>query len=418
MIGGRNTVYKLMVVEDEYTTRDGLIHAVPWESIGVEVAGAAEDGLEALGMIDRVRPDLIITDVKMDNLDGLSMIEELRKNHPGIKVMVLSGYDESGYIRRSMDLKVAAYLLKPIRGRELLEQVARRIAEIEEENARLQKLRYMEDEFDRNRGILTERFLADLVTGKITDYEDLKIREKYLSIDLGQKKYCCAVFFIEAFERFIQYNGYERLQRIYDAVYKTLADTDSYGVFSFRGEESFLPVLVAFDDVPPREALEKTAEKTGRAYGVNISFCLGETAEDLMKVPGSYRSALAEADRRKLRRGGDILENSADRAVKFIEDNYSRYDLSLDLLSDYMKVNPSYLSRVFRKKTGSSFVEFLVRIRMEKARTLLRQTELKIGEIGKKVGYLNPKYFCTIFKKYNQCTPAEFRSGRRRGWND
>jgi two-component system response regulator YesN len=55
---------------------------------------------------------------------------------------------------------------------------------------------------------------------------------------------------------------------------------------------------------------------------------------------------------------------------------------------------------------------------MEKARALLEKTDFKIGEIGKKVGYPNPKYFCTIFKRYNQCTPAEFRSGRRRDRND
>jgi two-component system response regulator YesN len=408
-------MYKLMIVEDEYTTRDGLVHAVPWASIGVEVAGAAVDGREALAMIDQVRPDIVITDVKMDKLDGLSMIEELRKNWPGIRIMVLSGYDESGYIRRSMELKVAAYLLKPIRGRELLEQVSRQIAEIEEENARIRKFRHMEDEFDRNRGLLTEGLLTDLVTGKITDYDQFRTRETYLHIDLEQKYCCCAVFFIEAFDTFIQRNGYDRMQKIYNAVYEALKNTDSGDIFSLRGEDNVFPLLiVSGDDYPPAAALENAAKKTGRAFGVNITLCIGERAANIMEAYKSYHSALAEAERRNQQSGKNPLDNFTGRALEFIEKNYSRYDLSLDLLSRHMKINPSYLSRIFRKKTGSSFVEFLVHTRMEKARNLLEETELKVREIGEKVGYLNPKYFCTIFKRYNQCTPAEFRRGRRR----
>jgi two-component system response regulator YesN len=411
-------VYRLMIVEDEYTTRDGLVHAVPWASIGIEVAGAAADGQEALAMVDQVRPDIIITDVKMDNLDGLSMIEELRKHYPEIKIMVLSGYDESGYIRRSMELKVAAYLLKPIRGRELLEQVSLRIAEIEEENARIEKFRHMEDEFDRNRGLLTEHLLADLVTGKITDYNQFKTREQYLRIGLEQKSCRCALFFIEAFDIFIQHNGYERLQKIYNTLYEYLKNTDNCTIFSFYSEEYFFPALIVFEgESPPAGVLENAAKKAGRDCGVSIALCLGEKAVHIMDAYKSYKSALAEAERKKLWGGGrNPLDNFADRVLNFIENNYSRYDLSLDILSDYMKINPSYLSRIFRKKTGSSFIEFLIRTRMEKARTLLEKTELRIREIGEKVGYLNPKYFCTVFKRYNQCTPAEFRSGRyRRG---
>jgi two-component system response regulator YesN len=416
-------MYKLMIVEDEYTTRDGLVHAVPWAGIGVEVAGAAVDGQDALAMMDKVRPDIIITDVKMDNLDGLSMIEEIRKHWPGIRIMVLSGYDESGYIRRSMELKVAAYLLKPIRGRELLEQVSHQIAEIEEDNARLQKLRHMEDEFDRNRGLLIEGLLTDLVSGKITDYNRFRTREQYLHIELEQKSCRCAVFFIENFDVFVQHNGYERMQKIYGAVYsavhEALKNTDNCDIFSLRGEENCFPVLIVFDkESPPEKVLKNAVEKSGRAWGVNIALCLGEEAANIMEACKSYNSARGEAEQRKLRGGKNPLDDFTGRALKFIENNYSRYDLSLDLLSDYMKINPSYLSRVFRKKTGSSFVEFLVRTRMEKARTLLEETELKIGEIGEKVGYLSPKYFCTIFKRYNRCTPAEFRRGTRRGWND
>jgi two-component system response regulator YesN len=406
-----------MIVEDEYTTRDGLVHAVPWASIGVEVAGAAVDGQEALAMMDQVRPDIIITDVKMDKLDGLSMIEELRKQRPGIRVMVLSGYDESGYIRRSMELKVAAYLLKPIRGRELLEQVSRQIAEIEEENARLRKFRHMEDEFDRNRGLLTERLLTDLVTGKIADYDQFRTRETYLHINLEQKYCCCAVFFIEAFDVFIQHNGYDRMQKIYNAVYEALKNTDSGDIFSLHGEDNFFPVLIVSGrESPPAAALENAAQKAGRAFGVNIALCIGERAAHIMEAHKSYHSAFAEAERRKQQGGKNPLDNFTERALAFIEKNYSRYDLSLDLLSAYMKINPSYLSRIFRKKTGSSFVEFLVHTRMEKARTLLEETELKIKEIGEKVGYLSPKYFCTIFKRYNHCSPAAFR--RRGDWND
>jgi two-component system response regulator YesN len=92
--------------------------------------------------------------------------------------------------------------------------------------------------------------------------------------------------------------------------------------------------------------------------------------------------------------------------------NYINYDLSLDAISRHLQINPSYFSRIYKKETGQNFVEALTAIRMDKARSLLSSTSMKINEIAVSVGYQNSRYFWNIFKKANNCSPSEYRENR------
>ena len=103
---------KVLLVEDEDIIRRGLLYAVDWLKEDCVVVGEAIDGVDGLEKIDTLRPDIVITDVKMPYLDGLGMLEQSRDR--GYEAIILSGYDEFSYAKRAISLDVTEYLLKPV----------------------------------------------------------------------------------------------------------------------------------------------------------------------------------------------------------------------------------------------------------------------------------------------------------------
>ncbi len=99
------------------------------------------------------------------------------------------------------------------------------------------------------------------------------------------------------------------------------------------------------------------------------------------------------------------------RAIDFIKDNYSNPDISVNSVCKYLYISVSYFSSVFKNATGETFIEYVTKVRMEKAKDLLRATNLKTYEIARKVGYSDPHYFSSSFKKYTGETPTAFREG-------
>lgn len=119
---------KMIIVEDEDLLRDGLTTCVDWEALGYELSGVAEDGLEALKLIQKVNPDVVITDIKMPRMDGIVLSERIKAEYPKIKIVIISGYDEFEYARRALKAGVSEYILKPV-NMEQLNNVMKTVAE-------------------------------------------------------------------------------------------------------------------------------------------------------------------------------------------------------------------------------------------------------------------------------------------------
>ena len=103
---------KVLIVDDEILIRVGIKSCINWESNGYEIIGLAADGNQALEIIKSQMPDIVLTDIKMPNLDGLELIEEIKKQYPNIRIIVLSCYNEFDFIRTAMKLGADDYILK------------------------------------------------------------------------------------------------------------------------------------------------------------------------------------------------------------------------------------------------------------------------------------------------------------------
>lgn len=107
-------MYKVVLVEDETVIRESIRDNIPWEEHGFSFVGEAGDGEMALSVVRQTKPDLLITDVKMPFMDGLSLCKIVSEEFPKMKIIIISGYDDFEYARQAINLGVDQYLLKPI----------------------------------------------------------------------------------------------------------------------------------------------------------------------------------------------------------------------------------------------------------------------------------------------------------------
>lgn len=105
---------KVLLVDDEIMIREGFKRLFDWAAHGCEVVGEASDGMEALGQIDALLPDVVIMDINIPIMNGLKVIEISRTKHPEIAYVIVSGYDDFSYCRKALQLQIADYILKPV----------------------------------------------------------------------------------------------------------------------------------------------------------------------------------------------------------------------------------------------------------------------------------------------------------------
>lgn len=111
---------KLMVVDDEFFVRKGIIESIEWSKYDIEICGEASNGIEALSLLEHIHPDCILTDIKMGKMNGLEFIEHAQTIDKNIIFVILSGYDDFEDARKAISLGVSEYLLKPIGAEELI----------------------------------------------------------------------------------------------------------------------------------------------------------------------------------------------------------------------------------------------------------------------------------------------------------
>ncbi|KKW28631.1 MAG: Two component transcriptional regulator, AraC family [Candidatus Uhrbacteria bacterium GW2011_GWD2_52_7] len=112
-------MYRLVIIDDELSARAGLKECFNWSEFGVEVVGEADNGINTLKLIGEVKPDIVLTDVKMPKMDGIQLSLELSRLYKNIKIVFISGYDEFEYLKSALKVEAVDYILKPVNMKEM-----------------------------------------------------------------------------------------------------------------------------------------------------------------------------------------------------------------------------------------------------------------------------------------------------------
>ncbi len=363
---------KVFLVEDETIIRQGIKNNIDWRSNGFELVGEAGDGEYAYPMILKSQPDILLTDVKMPFMDGLELSRLVKKALPRTKIIVISGYNEFDYAKEAIKIGISDYLLKPVTSASLmdaLKKVSDQIFE-EQENSRLLE-RYF---------INYEKYMA---FPDKSDYSgvDRKLIRNFLKTGNIEE---CGIFIDEYFEAVGEGNYMSLLLRQYmtmDIFYCVLEF-----IKSLNAQE-----LNTQPELTDLKRVTKAIEKADM------------TMEYLKEL---FTFALTVRDKNSGDRFGLLIRE----AQEYIAENYGNSDFSLNMIAGYIGVSPSYFSSIFKQGTGQSFIEYLTKVRIDRACELLRCTTLRTSEIGEQVGYNDPHYFSTAFKKIMGQSPKEFKT--------
>ena len=174
-------MYKILIVDDETAIRKGLAGSVPWRRLGFEVVGLCENGTAALALAESVRPDVVLTDIRMPEMDGMQLMEMLNERLPTVKVVILSGFSDFEYLKKSIVNRAVDYLLKPTDMDEFVAVFERIKGELDLDRKSVDELVCMREE---NRAAQNQRYakwLEEFVRGYISSDESEKqceLREK------------------------------------------------------------------------------------------------------------------------------------------------------------------------------------------------------------------------------------------------
>ncbi|MGG0825054.1 response regulator [Paenibacillus turicensis] len=163
----------LMLVDDEERARTGIRDLIDWKEHNIEIVAEARDGLEALELLEKLHVDIILTDIRMPELDGLKLIEIVAQKYPLIKTVIMSGYGEFTYAQKALSLGASDYLLKPSRRQEILETIVHLTSQINEEQVQNQALEKLKKSFRETLPLLKEQTLSRLVTTESPPYQRL-----------------------------------------------------------------------------------------------------------------------------------------------------------------------------------------------------------------------------------------------------
>jgi two-component system response regulator YesN len=524
-----DSVYKVLLVDDEPMALEVLKYVGDWGKLGFYVCGTCGNGKEAADAIEKYNPDVIITDIKMPVMDGLDLIRYTRElGKENIKFIVVSGYGDFEYAKRAIQYDVRHYLLKPILEEELYEI----IIEIKEQ---LDMMCRNKQCAEMDKGALLNCVLGHLIRGNNTQ-KVIQYLKSILEVDTLMMDWNCVVIEFETFDQPDIEEEFKKTRiKVKNAIDEALKNNSGYFVLE-QCSNIFIILSSLRNDKPLNGKIDYLAGKIYDTLFSTISsgftIGVGENAVGIYAVKHSYTTALAalrqkfyrglnclifydeikkitfnykfndlimsnkvleaveELDANKIRniidmtfkyfennridpeivimftsnmickinhltyqsddKAKDLMDNYTIRELKehertmqelkeffmgfclgyceyfenarsrdavsniatievFIKENYKR-NITIRELAENVYMHPAYLGQLFTQKFGISFNEYIHKLRIEEAKRLMNETNLKNNEIGEGLGYCNYNSFLQQFHKYTGMKPTEFRN--------
>lgn len=526
-------MYGVMIVDDEDRIRQGLTKLIEWEEYGLEVIAEAANGKAALEKLDEMQINIVITDIKMPLMDGIKLIQEIHNRKLGIRIIVLSGYDDFSFVKNAMKCGAENYLLKPINKEELLSTIkdmledmeTKRLFEIQnraglvylrnntlnhiiKNEIKLNELRdkselleldiiwksnmqiaIIQPQFvyrENNSGsegkeiLLSSIFniceksieqgnsciiftdsnsnIVFILDGTVYGAETIKSElikcQKNMLMYLKIHSSAAVGNLVESHRNLHQ--SYEQALKAldYKIVYghdKVIFYSDIQNHFERSQENIFLhdewiancitalqkdELVICIDKIfsaikiqsgvlSPEQIRNITMKliinilHKAREFYINTEKIMNHN-EYMVFGTISQANDIEELKRITLDIGLKVIEDIqqlqnrkysklVSHVISYIEENFSMQDICLKTLANQMDISAVHLGRTFKNETGIFFSDYLNRIRIQEAKKMLLETNIKIRDITEKVGFVNTSYFFTVFKKFAGVTPGEIR---------
>jgi two-component system response regulator YesN len=411
-------VIRLLIADDEPLVCVGLQSMLNWADYGIEIAGTARNGQQAVEMIEELRPEIVITDIKMPIKTGLELAEECNKKYGKIPLfIILTSYEEFDFVRRALAFQAVDYLVKLELDQQALSASVKRALSMLEELKKTEVLASGESQVQIRE--LRDKFYFRLVNKLFESRDQFEALKEELGIVFSGSALTVLTAEIETAQNT---DGGEKLASLYASTAQMVREKLEK-LFSCHmmilDSHHFIIVfcLEVSDPLAQRKLLErdlrKTIEMVHSYFNVRIRMALGCPVDDPLRLDESYlaaRQALEKTSRdeplRIFERQG-FQQQLVAGVREYIKRNID-IRLTLPEVADHFNLSPNYLSNLFTKFTGGSFVEYVTSEKIAAAKKMLIRGEGPIYEIAEKLKFESAFYFSKVFKKVEGISPREF----------
>ncbi|UQZ80931.1 putative response regulatory protein [Paenibacillus konkukensis] len=338
MIKWGESMYHVLVAEDEVWIRNAIVEMIERFDLGFKVVAQASDGMEAWNLINQCWPNVVITDIVMPQLDGLSLLQKCDEYHISMVPIVISGYENFKYAQQAMRYGATEYLLKPVPAEDLKRALTRSVERLQQFHSNHEPLHKI------------QHFIE---TMEMMNHQQLVKDAVQLILYIGKMKA------------------------------DTRVKSGLYRIFANKLNDQLDSVIRNYRKLPL------------------------DNDKDAEAIQSYFVKLLEEWSRHQHR---DEQKNRAllKKVNEYVQKNYHK-DITLSQIADYTDLSISRFCVLFKMNSGDSFINYVNMFRIEKAKHLLLDTDLKVYEVADMVGFSSLPYFNRLFKSVANQTPNEYR---------
>lgn len=457
-------MYNVLLVDDEPNVLKSLQLSLPWQELGLVPVATASSAAQALQLLQSQKIDIVISDICMPDMDGLSLCRQLLQNDSHLQVIIISGFAEFSYAQQAIALGVKGYCLKPIDVNELSASLRSAVLALQKLDNTGQEdfidSIYTKDErsiadFLSRHNICSDQFYMAISTGTETPflsesssatvklgtntylylssapYSDIRLAPPDSSHALWGVGYaiqpCSTASFATAFNHCV-ICSYQYFITGQSGVYTSFSDIAGKELIKEltyylhqNNSAKFLELLQSiltrkksnFFSVTSAYLLYNSVLATPelRDYADDMTFY---SFEPMVTKYGTFHNMLKTLIALLHEHPQEDAANPASSSailqiLSYLNTNYAK-DISLQSLSDEIHLSKNYISHLFKKETGFSYSGYLEELRIRKSKELLRNSDLPIAKICESTGFNDYFYFIKVFKKVVGCTPNQYRT--------
>lgn len=455
-------MFNVLIADDEESVIQTLREGIDWKSLGLTVAAAAQGGLQALEKIKEKDIDIAILDIRMPGLSGLELCQRLQGENRHIQMIIVSGYAEFAYAEKAIQYGVIGYCLKPVDYLQMTRYLRKAISNIKSAKNILEQEDLLEI-LEKQDGREIRRQLKKLGFPEGHCYVAITVGERKLEelsrggaafrLGRGQWGYLLKKSEIETIEKCGDGKclgiGYINRPLEGDEIYHALEDCRAYAYQYFVDGKT--AVCTEADDNRAGQWIEKvqrevrnnrwervvsilrkikekgmqdfTARSAQRLCNLVFSMSIFRDEEsdyyvynieqlvsEYTSFAGMIETLLPIIENAGEEQGKTDFTNSAFmKLMRYINENY-KGNISLTSAAQALYMNPNYVSQMFKKETGVTFVHYVTQKRIEDAKTLLVATQKPLADIAVEVGFNDYFHFIKTFKKFTEMTPSQYRN--------
>ena len=329
--------YKVLLVDDEEEVTNMIEERIDWAGLGFEVAGKAQNGVKALELSEKVQPDVVITDIKMPYMNGLELARYMKQENPGVRILILTGFDEFEYAKEAVHLEIDEYILKPVNADELSECLSRLKSVLDKEREEKLNVIKLEQYYADSLPALRVNFFCSLIEGHILEGEVSKFLSDY-KISLPGPYYCCAV--MHTSQNHVP-DGMSPLllsMSVQREVQERLSARWDYSYFTYLGNIVLIFNLESEDSIKRlTDDSDRFCRWADRFLGAVVTVGIGKVCRELLSVRQSYEGAREALSYRVIYGAGRSI-NIEDIAPKGQETSGQLEDIDMNAVFKAIRI--------------------------------------------------------------------------------